>query len=198
MQLTNPSKSFQPMAIAVTLSPDGGTVYVSGRGAWAFVRATGRQLASNDDTQIGGVFASSDGAVIATLFDGTIERLDPNLRVVASVPGARGWVSDVRFSDDGALMAARGNDDTVTLYDVDSQQRIGDPITISQDATIDINAAGTELSIAGPDGVVIWSLDRGVWIDAACRIADRQLTSAERETYLAGLDQDTNTCQSVV
>src|SRR5262249_9907980 len=123
--------------------------------------------------------------------------LDPDLQVIRSAPGARGYVGDVRFSEDGALMAARGNDSTVSLYDVDSQQRIGDPITTSQGAAIDINPAGTELAIAGPDGVVIWSLDRAEWIDAACRIADRNLAPAERETYLAGLDGDGVACQQV-
>jgi len=104
------------------------------------------------------------------------------------------WVPLGRLRADGGARQRRH----LTLYDVDSQQRIGDPITVSQDAAIDVNPAGTELSIAGPDGIVIWSLDRAVWIDAACRIADRQLTAAERDTYLAGLDQEANTCQSVV
>ena len=102
----------------------------------------------------------------------------------------------MRFSGDGGLLAARGNDNTVALYDVASQQRIGDPITIPQDATIDVNPAGTELSIAAPDGIVIWSLDRATWIDAACRIADRNLTEAERDTYLSGLGGEAATCQS--
>jgi hypothetical protein len=53
------------------------------------------------------------------------------------------------------------------------------------------------LAIAGPDGVVVWSLDRAAWINAACRIADRTLTVAERHTYLAGLDQGGDTCQSL-
>lgn len=197
MQLTNPARTFQPTAISVALAADGSAVYVGAQGGWAFDRATGRQVATNEDTQIGGIFTSSTGAIVATLFDGTIERLDSSLRVIASVPGARGWVSDVRFSNDGALLAARGNDDTVSLYDVASVERIGDPIALPDNATIDVNPAGTELSIAAPDGVVIWSLDRARWTNAACHIADRDLTPAERDTYLAGLGDGAATCQSV-
>jgi hypothetical protein len=197
LQLTNPSGSFQPMADSVALSADGSTVYVAARGAWAFDRSSGRQVASNDDTQIGHVHTGGNGVVVAALFDGTIQLLDRDLHVVASVPGARGYVSDVRFTSDGALLAARGNDETVSLYDLAAHQRVGDPITVPTDGVIDVDPAGTELAIAGPDGIVIWSLDRATWIDAACQIADRDLTQAERDSYLAGLDQDVETCPAI-
>ena len=128
---------------------------------------------------------------------GTIELLDSNLAVIASLPGARGFVSDLRFSADGALLAARGNDDTVSLYNVATRERIGDPIAAAADDIIDVNPDGTELAIAKPDGVVIWSLDRATWIAAACRIADRHLTPAERDSYLAGLDKGEDACASL-
>jgi WD40 repeat protein len=143
------------------------------------------------------VHAGGNGVVVAALFDGTIQLLDRDLHVVASVPGARGYVSDVRFTSDGALLAARGNDETVSLYDLAAHQRVGDPITVPTDGVIDVDPAGTELAIAGPDGIVIWSLDRATWIDAACQIADRDLTQAERDSYLAGLDQDVETCPAI-
>ena len=53
MQLTNPSGTFQPMANSVVLSPDLTTVYVGAQGAVGLRSQTGRQVANNDDTQIG-------------------------------------------------------------------------------------------------------------------------------------------------
>jgi hypothetical protein len=85
----------------------------------------------------------------------------------------------------------------VSLYKVATHERIGDSIPVGTDSAIDVSPAGTELAIAGPHGVVVWSLDRAVWLEAACRVADRNLTAAERRTYLAGLDSNGDTCQAL-
>ena len=108
MQLTNPSGTFQPMANSIALSPDLTTVYVGAQGAWAFDRTTGRQVAANDDTQIGLVATRPTGRSRRRCSTARSNCSITSLRVIVSVPGARGFVSDLRFSSDGELLAGLG------------------------------------------------------------------------------------------
>jgi hypothetical protein len=45
-----------------------------------------------------------------------------------------------------------------------------------------------------PDGIAIWDLDSSHWVDAACRLAGRNLTQDEWDTYLSALESYHRTC----
>jgi len=45
-----------------------------------------------------------------------------------------------------------------------------------------------------PDGVAVWDLNPSDWEQAACRVAGRNLTSTEWDTYLSQLEPYHKTC----
>ena len=55
---------------------------------------------------------------------------------------------------------------------------------------------GAEVAASVSDGVVLWDLDPGRQFEAVCRIAGRDLTEGEWETYLADLGAPRSTCSS--
>ena len=191
---------FTPGVSRLAITDDLSRLYVAGNGLWVFDVATGRELANNTDLGLLGVALSSDGTVVATRLDGTLSIYDPETLVkTGSLPGARGGVSDVLFSDDGTLMIANSSDGTVSLYDVASRTRLGD--AIQQD---DASGGGARISLSG-DGLtasiphrtgsaVLWDLNPERWAAAACTQAGRNLTREEWATYLGSVGEYRATC----
>jgi WD40 repeat protein len=128
---------------------------------------------------------------------GQVNRYDPkSLQPDRSLVGARGYVNSLQFSDDGSLLLATANDSTVALYDVGSGQRIGDPISSQAPGAWPgfLKPDGSELVVSIPTGIAVWNLDPATHLEAACRIAGRQLTRAEWATYLSGFGSYRQTC----
>ena len=71
----------------------------------------------------------------------------------------------------------------MSIFDVDSGIRLGAPISIPDgDAeVIGLSLDGTTLVLGGgaTNGVQVWDLRPQTWIDAACRLAGRNLTAEE-------------------
>ena len=83
----------------------------------------------------------------------------------------------------------------MALYDVQSRQRLGDPIAIGN-ADADIQPDGREVLVSGGNGigVLTWNLDPTTWSQAACDIAGRNLTRPEWDTYIGNLEPYYLTC----
>jgi hypothetical protein len=84
-------------------------------------------------------------------------------------------------------------DETATLFDVPSGVRLGDSL---HGEWARLRPDGTEVAASVSNGVLLWDLDPGRQFEAVCRIAGRDLTEGEWETYLADLGAPRSTCGS--
>lgn len=57
----------------------------------------------------------------------------------------------LRYSADGRLLLAKAGDNTMALYDVDTRQRIGDPVSVGE-ADADLRPDGLEIAVANYEG----------------------------------------------
>jgi hypothetical protein len=83
----------------------------------------------------------------------------------------------------------------VSIYDTASRTRLGDPIPWSAGASL--RPDGAAVAVGTGDGVAIWDLNPQHLAAAACRLAGRNLTRAEWDTYLAALGQYRRTCPRI-
>ena len=120
------------------------------------------------------------------------------LRLLRTLPGNRGYLTGVQSDARGTTLATLGGDRTVAIYDAATAVAIGDPITIPDDEVnaIAFRPDGRELAIGGSQrtGMQIWDLNPQHWIDAACRVAGRNLTRAEWQTNIGSLLDYRSTC----
>ena len=139
---------------------------------------------------------SAEGTLVGVI-GGQITRYDfDTLAPVATFAAARGEVNSRQFSRDGAVVLATSNDQTVSLYDVASGTRLGDPIPTAAPFIVPgfLYPGGQSIAITSREGVAIWDLQPSHLLDAACRIAGRNLTRTEWTTYLGHLGPYRNTC----
>jgi WD40 repeat protein len=95
-------------------------------------------------------------------------------------------VSDATFAQ--TSMAQRGYfvmfGGSAQLYDLVANEPVGVPY--ASPGGVSLTLDGTHLLLGGPDGVVVWDLDPDRWEAAACRMAARELTALEWQTYFPG------------
>jgi len=135
-------------------------------------------------------------AALATSLEYDIDTLEP----IATLPGARGGIDLLQFSADGRVLAAMSADQSVSLYDVPTRTRLGDPLPAA--AVSSGNGAaqgflrpdGTTVAINTRLGVSLWDIDPAHLAKAACTLAGRNLTRTEWTTYLSGLGPYHATC----
>jgi WD40 repeat protein len=176
--------------IGVALSPDGARL--------ATVDNEGRVVlhgVSGDDrttlvTAKGPAFAaafSADGRYLATGFaDGTALVIDVQggRSAPLALVGHAGQISDVAFSpgDDVLAVASRGG---ITLWDVETQQRITELVAPSAPYELAFSPDGLSLATTWYDhSLIVWQLDPRAWQRRACAIAGRNLTRAEWDQYV--------------
>jgi WD40 repeat protein len=196
LQLTNADWFFQVGVNQIAASPDGTRIYATGFGLYQFDGIDGRQVRQVSDTAIASVAVAADGLVAVGRVDGTIDLLESDdLSVQATLPGARGFPSSLHFSADGRYLLVTANDETMSLYDVRTRQRIGDAVDTGE-ADADLRPDGRQVAVANHDasGITLWDLDPSTLADAACSIAGRNLTRSEWDTYLGDLGPYRATC----
>jgi WD40 repeat protein len=120
------------------------------------------------------------------------------LRPEGKLPGGRTIASALDFSADGTVLLAASYDDTVSLYDVATRTRIGEPIPARSPNPGLIpgflRPDGGAVAVTDRNGVAVWDLAPDRLADAACQLAGRNLTRTEWGTYLAGLGEYRATC----
>ena len=137
------------------------------------------------------VAASLDGSVLVTsTIDGDVTIRDPaTTRPIApEIPGA-GRTNNIEISDDNTRMLVVTGGGAAHVYDVGSTRPIGRTLRVDLDANVrqvgaSLRPDGRQLAVATEHGVQLWDLDPETWRNAACRLAGRNLTREEWESYI--------------
>jgi WD40 repeat protein len=177
-------------AVAEPSEPFGGpavTTVIDGRTG----RALGEPIVGPGLTQV-----SVDGTLLGATA-GTITEYDLEThRPIAVYPGEGGQVSRIQFSRDGRLALVSSNAQSVSIYDVATRSRLGDPIPtyspIDWQGTLRPDGKALAVTVAG--GVEIWDLGPDRLAEATCGIVGRNLTRAEWATYMADFGEYRRTC----
>jgi len=84
----------------------------------------------------------------------------------------------------------------VSLYDVASGLRLGDPIPTAAPFIVPgfLRPDGRSLAVTAQEGVALWDVEPSHVLEAACRTAGRNLTRGEWTTYLGNLGAYRSTC----
>ena len=124
-----------------------------------------------------------------------IESLEP----IRTYDGSLGFVQELFGTADGSLIVTRGGEGSANLYDVASGIRLGAPIPIPVEdelQAVSIALDGSRMAIGGgnENGYQIWDLDVDHWVEAACRLAGRNLTAQEWADNIGELAEYRPTC----
>jgi WD40 repeat protein len=116
--------------------------------------------------------------------------------VTGSLPSTASGTRTLQTSADGSTLLATGSDGSASLYDLASGLRLGDPIPTADRGgfAASLRPDGRELAVVLDDGVQVWNLDSAVQLEAACRIAGRDLTRDEWEEHLGEVAPYHSTC----
>lgn len=146
------------------------------------------------------VALSPDGKILASgSVDKTIRLWDVVTRQPFEPPltGHTSAIRSVAMSADGLTLVSGGDDNTVRLWDVITHQPLGSPLIGHGDAILSValSADSKTLISGGDDNTVrVWSMTFrplirshfDSWKERACRIANRNLTRAEWQYFMAG------------
>ena len=127
---------------------------------------------------------------------------------VSVIKGHDGDISRLLFSHDDQIIISAGEDQTIKLWDTQTLQQIGLPITNGtarqlfvdfphidtllgysghEEKVVDIALSPDDtklVSMAFDEEVRIWELDIKIWLERACERAGRNLTEEEWDLYL--------------
>src|SRR5690606_29506522 len=130
---------------------------------WVYDGRTGDRISGPLPDQLA-VGISRDGVLVAAGRSGKLTEYDPaSLRPLGEYPGSRGTVAELQFSRDGTVLFGISYDQTVSVYDVATRSRVGDPIRgDAPNPGILVASArpdGRAVAVTGSSGVQIWDLD---------------------------------------
>jgi WD40 repeat protein len=94
-------------------------------------------------------------------------------------------VSSVAFRRDGKVLASGSADGDIRLWDVETHELLG-TLSAQQKAIKSVvfrPQKGVLASVGEDDSIVFWEVDFEGWSSRACRIANRNLTPKEWDTY---------------
>jgi WD40 repeat protein len=170
---------------------EGGTVLAVARGEEVgfFDADTGATVL--DPVTGNSVAASPDGSVLVTAtIDGDVTLRDPATGgpTAREITGATGRPNNIVLSDDNTRMLVATRSDA-HVYEVGSTTQIGRALRLELSGTAahlgaTLRPDGRQLAVATEHGVQLWDLEPDAWRDAACRVAGRNLTRGEWDSYL--------------
>ncbi|MFZ4731447.1 MAG: WD40 repeat domain-containing serine/threonine protein kinase [Pirellulales bacterium] len=160
-------------ALAVSAGGEAGTDGVltlafRGRGVAGFALATGARCTSvaDETARVGRLAASNDGRFVATgsLRGGLVTIVDAATgRCLASCPGHKGSVTELRFSADGTRLYSAGEDNHVRVWSVPDGTPQDDWDGLEEAVlTLAESPAGDRLATGSTDGAVrLWDVADG-------------------------------------
>ena len=175
-------------------------------GVLVFDATTGDQVGAIPGTDLRSAFVTVTDQLFVGSLSGDLTQYDlDSLEPIRTFGGSRGHVFGGAGSADGTLVAISGGDHRVVLYDVASGTRIGAPITVpeGQENQVRISLDGKWMALGGErvdnatndsDPFQLWSLQPDDWIEASCRVAGRNLTRDEWDSYIGDLAEYRATC----
>jgi WD40 repeat protein len=149
-----------------------------------------------------GVFITDTDQLFVTTYGGDLTQYDlRTLHPIRPFSGTLGFLQRLHGTTDGTLIATKGGDRIVTLYDVPTGIRVGTPISIANDQinAIALSPDGRHLAVGGElaggnHPIQIWDLNPEHWVEAACRVAGRNLTRDEWDANVGNLAPYHATC----
>jgi WD40 repeat protein len=161
--------------------------------------AAGAEVGSIPGVLSRGVYITPADQLFVATVGGELTQYDlETLSPVRTFGGSLGYISELYGTREGSIIAVRGIDRLVSIFHVDSGIRLGAPIAIpdGDGEVIGLSLDGMTLVLGGgaSDGVQVWDLRPSAWIDAACRLAGRNLTVEEWDSNIGDLAEYRPTC----
>ena len=168
-------------------------------GARVYDGETGEQVGLIPGSDLRGAHITPADQLIVTSLGGELTQYDlDTLEPIRTFGGAPGFIQELYGTADGSTIVLRG-DRSVSLYDVARGVRLGLPISTPADddiSAVTMSADGSVMAMSGgiENGYQIWDLELEHWVEAACRIAGRNLTRQEWNTNIGDLAEFNTTC----
>jgi len=171
----------------------------TGSGVVVYDGDTRKPIGEISSAQAVGVYITRADDFFVATFGGELTQYDlETLEPIRPIGGSCGYVQEMYGTGDGSVIAVRGGDRTVTLYDVETGARMGAPIMIPESdfPVVALSYDGSTMAVGGgrDNGVQVWSLEPDEWVEAACRLAGRDLTRAEWVANIGDLADYRPTC----
>ena len=201
--LVGPSGVVAPVALAQpvsSLAASGRRILAGGDSGALYVVDTSTDppvIRINDrfvTGQINSLEVGPDGVRVAVGGDGrriSLGTIEPDGAIgpAARLIGHTDRVNSLSISPDGHWLASTGEDRRVILWDLDTKERVGDPIPVGREPVLAFGGTGDrQLSLSDDrGGLVLWDMRPEAWVRIACDvIGTRALTDLERQVYLDG------------
>ena len=130
---------------------------------------SGAELGRIANADMRGAYITAGDQFFATSLGGELVQYDiDTFEPIRSYGGSLGFIQELYGTSDGSMIAVRGGDRRVVLYDVATGVRIGQPIVIPDDESnlLAFSIDGSTLAIGGEAdaGVKVWDLDPEHWV----------------------------------
>lgn len=199
-QLGPPITSQKDRIWSLAFSPDGEFLASAGNDRVAAIWKTGQQTrpiktlgtsvpGSFEEVMPAGVSFHPDGKLLAMSTrenSVTVWNFRNGQPLLPVLYGHTQSVSSVDFGRDGKVLASGGADGDIRLWDVVTQELVG-TLNTQQKAIKNVAfspVGGLLASVGDDDSILFWEVDYEAWSARACRIANRNLTRTEWDTYL--------------
>jgi WD40 repeat protein len=166
-------------------TPDGRFLHVwNGATAHRFDAGSGELIWSTEDS--GYVFPGPDDEWVAAAEpDGTIELRDPETLEPTGrrLVGHRGQVTQFYLDAASGRAITVADDGLARIWDTDEGKQLGRGLPAVSGGLRFFAPGAQLLADPGPAGYTLWNYDTDSWPDIACRVAGRNLTRAEWESF---------------
>jgi WD40 repeat protein len=195
-ELTGHTAAVQAVAFGGGLLASAGTDHTVRLWDAATGHAVGTPLVADDEVRAVGFRA--DGTLLAAAGgDAVVREWDtPEVRArSAPITGFTDWVNALAFDTDGTTLATAA-DNGVQLWDVASGRPRGGPLVRSDVPVTDITFGpdGSTVAFTAGDAARVYDLREQALVAAACAVAHRPLSAAERATYLGDQADTASAC----